>query len=225
MQPPASPPSVSKISSSYLARLPCWAREKGDSEHGEIQIDHTRESEPGLGVVYEDRYIAVVRDPVIFPSGTKGLYLRIFEQSSLLGTGAGVVVLPVYEGRWWLVRHFRHATREWALELPRGFSEPGCTAEENVRREVKEELGVDIAVLHCLGEVTPNTGLLASRVSIWFAELAGPPVATDESRHEGIAAALPLSPAELQAKIREGAVTDGFTLSAAALAAAHGLLV
>ena len=60
-----------------------------------------------------------MRDPVRFPSGKLGTYLRILEPSALDGA-AGVVLLPVRDNVIFLREVFRHATRRWELELPRG---------------------------------------------------------------------------------------------------------
>lgn len=176
------------------------------------------------GFVYEDNYIAVVRDRVRFCSGEQGTYLRIFEQPTLKGSQGGVVVLPSFEGKFWLVRHYRHATREWELELPRGFCEPSLSPEENARRETKEELGVEPALVSLLGQIAANTGLLASFVSTWRAELPSAPVSTEQNRKGGIAAHVPMTSSDLKQAIRSGEIHDGFTLSTIALADALGLL-
>jgi ADP-ribose pyrophosphatase len=218
---------------SYLERLPEWARRQGSIEGGEIELIKQRDDSWSMiyahpprveecGFLYEDDYIAVVRDRVRFCSGQEGTYLRIFEQPTLQGSQGGVVVLPSYEGKFWLVRHYRHATREWELELPRGFCDPTLSPEENAHRETKEELGVEPALVSLLGQIAPNTGLLASFVSTWRAELPSAPVSTELNRKEGIAAHVPMTSYGLKEAIRSGEIHDGFTLSTIALADALG---
>ena len=56
---------------------------------------------------------------------------------------------------------FRHATRRWELECPRGFRKSGMTAAETETQEIAEELGLEIEGMHYLGEINGNTGLLA----------------------------------------------------------------
>jgi 8-oxo-dGTP pyrophosphatase MutT (NUDIX family) len=51
-------------------------------------------------------------------------------------------VLPVLpSGQIILVLNFRHPTRSWKLELPRGGMQSGETQEEAALRELKEETG------------------------------------------------------------------------------------
>jgi ADP-ribose pyrophosphatase len=220
---------------SYLERLPQWAQQQGSTVRGEIEVLGAKDNSWSMnyvhspdpkecGFLYEDEYIAVVRDRVRFGTGQEGTYLRIFEQPTLKGSQGGVVVLPSYEGKFWLVRLYRHATREWELELPRGFCEPTLSPEENARRETKEELGVEPVLVSLLGQIAPNTGLLASFVSAWRAELPSAPFSTEQSRKEGIAAHVPMTAHGMRQAIRSGEIHDGFTLSTIAMADALGIL-
>ena len=49
------------------------------------------------------------------------------------------VCVPVFEGRFVLLRQYRHAIREFQYGFPRGFGEAGVSVEENVREEIQEE--------------------------------------------------------------------------------------
>ena len=71
-----------------------------------------------FGVAFSDSFVLILRDAVRFADGSLGTYLRSVPPE---GSFPGVVVLPIWQGHVLLVRHFRHATREWHLELPRGF--------------------------------------------------------------------------------------------------------
>ena len=73
-----------------------------------------------VGIIYQDAYLRIIRDAVLFPDGKKGIYLRLIEP---VDHASGVIVLPVYQGQILLIRHFRHATRTWHLEIPRGFGQ------------------------------------------------------------------------------------------------------
>ncbi|MFT2017385.1 NUDIX hydrolase [Streptomyces sp. 796.1] len=121
-----------------------------------------------IGVVYEDAYVTVVRDVVRFPDGAHGLYLRVLPRA----TGPGVVVLPLTPaGRVVLVEHYRHATRGWHWEVPRGMGEPGASGADSAARELHEEIGARPADLVPLGALHPDTGLLSSRVELFAARL------------------------------------------------------
>lgn len=158
------------------------------------------------GVVYADDYIMVVRDPVEFPGGKLGMYLRIVSP----GREQGVVVLPVLDGSVVLVEHYRHATRSWHLEVPRGFGTPRLSPEANTAKELSEEIGAAVTELVPLGEVYPDSGLLAHGVRLFAARIDRIGV-LEES--EGIRRALTVAPAEMDEMIRTGAVSDGFTIA------------
>ncbi len=171
-----------------------------------------------VGIAYEDQYLMLLRDAVRFPDGSPGTYIRAVNP---YGDVPGVVVLPVYRGGVIMVRHFRHAMRSWHLELPRGFGAPGATAEENARRELAEEIGATPTRLIALGRVYPDTGAGADRAELFYAEIEG---YGDPEVEEGISDLVTLSPSEFERLIREGEISDGYTLAAYARAKAARIL-
>jgi ADP-ribose pyrophosphatase len=170
-----------------------------------------------VGVLYRDRYLLLLRDAVRFANGTPGTYIRIIDES---GT-AGVIILPVYEGKVLLTRHFRHATRRWHLEIPRGFGEQGLSSEENARRELEEETGAIIARLVSLGRAYPNTGITSECDDFYYAEITsyGLP-----DRQEGISELITVTVPEVEALIRDNVIDDEFTIVAYTRAKLQGLL-
>jgi ADP-ribose pyrophosphatase len=229
---------------SYLSRLPTKAQYKGSANNGEIELINNSNviselletlkerlicrgfgsNRFSLGIVFEDDRIVVVRDPVLFPSGATGTYLRIFERPALDGL-AGVVIVPIREGMVWLRWNFRHPTRTWELECPRGYRHPGANAEQTAITEVREELGFEVEELHEVGSIYSNTGILASEALAFVATLKqGTPVPQPELG-EAFGEMVALSPAELHQYIVKGTIRDGFTLSALQLASSHGFLL
>jgi ADP-ribose pyrophosphatase len=170
------------------------------------------------GVVYLDPWVMVLRDAVRTPTGALGTYSRTVHT----GNTAGVVVLPLYRGEVVLLRHFRHSTRDWHLEVPRGFGTPGAAPAEDARRELQEEIGVVAATLEPLGMVHPDTGQSANSAHLFCAAIADAPRLADEN--EGIDAIRVVAPAELAALIAAGTVTDGFTIAAFTRAVLTGAL-
>ena len=209
----------------YLAKLPPAARERGSAERGEIEILDPGSEAPGerFGVVYEDDYIQVVRDLVRFPGGNVSAYIRILERSA--GSGpSGAVVVPLRNGRVVMRRVFRHATRSWEVECPRGFRNAGESVEDTMRREVAEEIGVDISDAVRLGEVCANTGLFGGIAIAFLARLTDDAPAPSPESTEAFGDVFDYSPEELRTVIADGGIRDGFTLSALTLARARGLL-
>jgi ADP-ribose pyrophosphatase len=170
------------------------------------------------GVVYVDPFLMILRDAVRSPAGL-GTYIRAINA----GNAAGVVILPRYRGDIVLIRHFRHSTREWHLEVPRGFGTIGSGAEDDARRELEEEIGVPATKLEPLGVVYPDTGASGTPVQLFHAEVEQEP-RQGSDKVEAIDAIRLVSPAELTTLIADGTITDGFTIAAFTRAMLRGLL-
>ncbi len=107
-----------------------------------------------VGIVTTDTYWIWLRDAVKFPSGEVGTYDRLLWKASLDGPGK-VAILPLLkDSRIVLVFNYRHATRSWEIELPRGCRLYGETPEKACRRELRDETG-------CLTEKQVYLGSLA----------------------------------------------------------------
>ena len=125
-----------------------------------------------IGIIAQDQYWIWVRDPVVFPSGLKGTYDRILWRSSLDGP-QGVAILPVFaDGQIGVNLNYRHATRSWEIEVPRGTRFVGEHPEDTARRECREETGLELRILRLLGEVAPNTGMTSSIVPVYTGEVS-----------------------------------------------------
>lgn len=124
-----------------------------------------------VGIVAEDNYWMWVRDAVIFPSGVYGTYDRIMVKSGLEGV-PGAVVLPILSTKKIIVNVcYRHATRDWEIEITRGHSEKGETPEKTAARELQEETGYQVSKFTYLGTIAPNTGMLLSQLPVYCAEV------------------------------------------------------
>lgn len=163
-----------------------------------------------IGIVLDDPFVLMVRDLVEFPGGKRGGYIRLINRSDLKG-GQGVVVLPFLQGKILLLHQFRHATRSWHLEFPRGFGTQGMSPDENARKEVLEETGGHIGELLDLGVYHCNTGLENVTVRLYFAKLEsiGSP-----NEKEGIVKFKWASLIEFEKLIETEKITDGFTIAA-----------
>lgn len=123
-----------------------------------------------VGVVAQDQYWIWIRDAVLFPGGIPGTYDRLLWKSSLDSPYPGVAILPVLpDGKIVLNLNYRHATRSWELEIPRGLIKPGEDPKAAALREMKEETGLSSEKLEFLGEMAPDSGALGSIVPIYIA--------------------------------------------------------
>lgn len=91
-----------------------------------------------IGIVYESHYHLMVVDVVRAKNGSLFAYERLMNR---VMRGA-VVIVPYYNGKYILLRQYRHALREYQYGFPRGFGEEGISAKENAGKELWEELGV-----------------------------------------------------------------------------------
>ena len=74
---------------------------------------------------------AVVVDVVRAKNGSLFAYERLMNR---VMRGA-VVIVPYYNGKYILLRQYRHALREYQYGFPRGFGEEGMSAKENAGKE------------------------------------------------------------------------------------------
>ena len=213
----------------YLDPLPPEARRPGDHRQGEIELipdmsaDEAGTGSLEVGVVYEDAYVCIVRDRVRFPSGRSGYYIRIFETADLTGR-AGAVVIPVRDRRILFRWGYRHATRGWELEVPRGMRKAEADTAAVAREELLQEMGLTARRIDLLGSVLPNSGLLASVVDVfaaWVEGVAQPP-APEES--EALGRFEELEWEEVLRRIAAGELRDGLSISALMLFQARGCL-
>ncbi|WP_376793990.1 NUDIX hydrolase [Thermogemmatispora sp.] len=171
-----------------------------------------------VGLVYRDQYLLLLRDAVYLPDGSLGTYIRLIDPPE---SAPGVVILPLYQRQILLLRHFRHATRGWHWEIPRGFGWPGLSSEESACKELEEEIGVRPVRLVPLGKIHPNTGLTAECDELFYAEVEA---YSQTDRSEAIGEIVPTPLPTFERLLREQEITDSFTLAAYARARASGLL-
>ena len=174
-----------------------------------------------IGVLLQDKYITIIRDLVEFPDGCISGYNRIINTAALYNGGSGAVILPIMNKKILLIKIFRHPTRQWSIEIPRGFGEAGLSPEEIAQKEISEEVGGKIKKVVSLGVIHNNTGLDSSNVSLYLAYLdeVGIP-----RKAEGITEIIWVTVNEIEKMISNGQITDSFTISAYTRAKLMGLL-
>ena len=167
-----------------------------------------------VGVLAEDPYLLVLRDAVRFADGSYGLYNRLIVPS-------GAAMLPVLDGRIVLLNRFRHGTRAWHLEAPRGSFSGEGTHEDEARRELSEEIGAHAIEMVDLGTLHSTTGCLDEAHHLFLARIDG--IGTPD-KHEAIVEFCTFEIAETEQKISDGTITDGPTLALFLRARLRGLL-
>jgi ADP-ribose pyrophosphatase len=172
---------------------------KGDWKRGEIELVwdlptmmriQAQFAQP-VGIVAEDRFWIWIRDAVTLPSGDSTTYNRFLPKKGLDGP-AGVVVLAVTPSKEILVNLiYRHATRGWEIELPRGGRNKEESSESAARREVKEETGYKIMEILPLGSIATDSGIFTNFLQAFFAKI-DQLEETERDEEEAIASVLTL---------------------------------
>jgi 8-oxo-dGTP pyrophosphatase MutT (NUDIX family) len=166
---------------------------------------------------YANKFVEVFDDVVRFPDGSTGTYLRVVHPHH---NGRAVVVLPVCDSKIGLVKSYRYPIMEWQWALPRGFGH-GLDVMQSARAELREELGVAAESWEHLGTVTPDSGMLGTKVDVLLAYVAPTALAPEDTKE--IEAAEWFEAADVVEMIKAGEIEDGFTLSAVAMASLRGL--
>ena len=196
-----------------------------DETAGTLRTSGIPEEYGDIGVVYEDPYILLVRDAVRFRSGKLGAYIRFVGADP--GTNVAVVPVVPTASSIVLVRHFRHGSRQWHWEIPRGFNVPGADAPTSARQELVEETGLHVDDVSLLGRICTDGDFdevyLASLDPGAVAGLdsSSAPV-TGDAAEEGIDEVRLVPLAECARMIADGEVTDIYLLAAYAFLVARG---
>lgn len=160
-----------------------------------------------IGLLVDDPWYYVIRDLVEFPGGLRNGYIRYINRKSLEG-GTNVIVAPKYKNKYLLIRHFRHETRKWHWEFPKGGGEPSLTAKENAIKELWEEVGVTSKSLKKLLHIKGSDG----NTAFYLAAIANLNIVLGVN--EGIESYKLLKLRDIKKWVRSGKIDDPHTIMA-----------
>ena len=157
--------------------------------------------------VYRNRWMRVREDEILRSNGEKGIFGVVDKHDCS-------IILPIEQGRIWLVEQFRYTIQERALELPQGGWEMEVEdPEELARGELKEELGLDAARMTHLGTQWVAYGFTRQRMHMFLATgLTATEKEPDAEEHDLVARSIPVS--EFEEMMLTGAIRDVCTLAA-----------
>lgn len=172
--------------------------------------DYCDKSSRKIGLLYRSPYTMLLVDLVTDPEGNVFPYERIIP----CAPKNAVVVVPMLNDKYVLLRQFRHSMRKEQYAFPRGYGEPDLTVEENAAKEISEELGAEVLSLSLLGKIAPDSGILSSEVN---AVICTVDKIEEKKDYEGILETVLLSEDEISEWIKNGKIVDGYTLASMSL--------
>ncbi|MGI8575750.1 MAG: NUDIX domain-containing protein [Egibacteraceae bacterium] len=156
-------------------------------------------------VTYDNAWIRVREDAVVRPDGAPGIYGVVEFKNRALG------VVPVFDdGATVLVGQHRYPHDAWSWEIPSGGGRFDHPAEEEIRRELREETGLSAHTWTPLGQLHTSNSVTDEVGELWLAEHLVQEEADPEPTEELSLWRLPLSEAVRMAL--EGELIDGVTV-------------
>lgn len=117
----------------------------------------------GEELLYNGKIIKVKKFTVELPDGTKAFREEVEHNG-------GACVLPYFEGKVYLVKQYRLATKCELLEIPAGKVELGEDPMLSAKRELEEETGFIAENLTKISSISPSPGYTNERIHIYFAD-------------------------------------------------------
>jgi len=157
--------------------------------------------------VYRNAWMRVREDEILRSNGQKGIYGVVEKDDA-------AIILPIDEGRIWLVEQFRYTIQERAVELPQGGWEMEIDSpEELARGELREETGLHAAQMTFLGTLWIAYGFNRQKQHVYLATgLTHIEKEPDPEEHDLQLHCLPVE--EFEQMILEGKIRDGCTVAA-----------
>lgn len=157
--------------------------------------------------VYRNRWLRLREDRILRSNGKEGVYSVVEKEDC-------AIILPIDDGRVWLVEQFRYTIQERALELPQGGWEMEIdNPEELARGELREETGLHAAQMTYLGALWIAYGFTRQKQHVFLATgLTRSDHDRDDEEHDLVIHSASL--AEFEQMMLTGAICDVSTLAA-----------
>jgi 8-oxo-dGTP pyrophosphatase MutT (NUDIX family) len=157
--------------------------------------------------IYRNRWLRLREDKILRSNGKEGIY-------SVVDKDDCAVVLPIQDGKVWLVEQFRYTVQEQSIELPQGGWETEIEdPEELARGELKEETGLHAAQMVYLGFLWIAYGFCRQKQHVFLATgLTLKESDPDEEEHDIVIHTKPIE--EFEQMMLDGRIRDVCTVGA-----------
>ena len=157
--------------------------------------------------VYRNHWMRLREDEILRSNGEKGIYGVVEKDDA-------AIILPIDQGRVWLVEQFRYTIQERALELPQGGWEMEVEhPEELARGELREEIGMEAAEMTYLGTLWIAYGFAKQRQHVFLAT-GLTPGGTDPDPEEHDLVLRPTLIVDFERMLLDGTIGDSSTVAA-----------
>jgi len=136
------------------------------------------------------------------------------------GDSVAVVILNLTTNKIILVNQFRYPSynngQGWLIETIAGMVDPGESPEETARREVEEEIGLNISTLEFISTFYLSPGGSSERIHLFYSEVSG-----ENAKYKGTGGLISegedikaeeLSLEEALSKVKSGEIMDAKTI-------------
>jgi ADP-ribose pyrophosphatase len=161
----------------------------------------------GSREVYRNHWLRLREDQILRSNGKEGIY-------SVIEKDDCAIILPIDNGRVWVVEQFRYTIQERALELPQGGWEMEIESpEELARGELKEETGLVAAQMTHLGSLWIAYGFARQKEHVFLATgLTLTERNLDAEEHDLVVKSVPIE--DFEQMILDGRIRDECSVAA-----------
>jgi ADP-ribose pyrophosphatase len=157
--------------------------------------------------IYRNRWLRLREDQILRSNGKTGIY-------SVVDKDECAIILPIENGRVWLVEQFRYTIQARTLELPQGGWEMQVDDPEKLARgELKEETGIHAEQMTQLGSLWIAYGFARQKQHVFLAAgLSQQETDRDAEEHDLTVRCIPIE--EFERLMRDGTIADASTIAA-----------